>query len=99
MISRNVLIFGLSIGARFLMNVVDRARLEAVVDREVEGIGLPQRIEREGLPLDHRWITNLPDPSMVKREPFTFNSLRETDAFDFAVRSEEHTSELQSRGH
>src|SRR5699024_12635079 len=48
--------------SRFLMDVVDRARLEAVVDREVEGIGLPQRIEREGLPLDHRWTIDLPVP-------------------------------------
>lgn len=31
------------------------------------------------------WIRQIGDPSMVKREPFTFNSLRETDAFDFAV--------------
>ncbi|MER6928967.1 hypothetical protein [Kocuria palustris] len=31
------------------------------------------------------WIRQIDDPSMVKREPFTFNSLREADAFDFAV--------------
>lgn len=31
------------------------------------------------------WIRQIDDPPMVKREPFTFNSLREPDAFDFAV--------------
>lgn len=31
------------------------------------------------------WIRQIDDPSMVKREPFTFNSLREADAFDLAV--------------
>ncbi|MDR6572475.1 hypothetical protein J2X60_001115 [Curtobacterium sp. 320] len=31
------------------------------------------------------WIRQADDPSMVKREPFTFNSLREDGAFDFTV--------------
>lgn len=31
------------------------------------------------------WTRQTSDPSMVKREPFTFNSMREVGAFDFAM--------------
>src|SRR5699024_672659 len=31
------------------------------------------------------WTRQVGDPSLVKREPFTFNSLREDGAFDFTV--------------
>lgn len=31
------------------------------------------------------WTRQTSDPSMVKREPFTFNSLREDSGFDFTV--------------
>ncbi|WP_143588257.1 methylase [Tersicoccus sp. Bi-70] len=40
----------------------------------------------DGEEIEFSWWTRQPhDPSMVKREPFTFNSLREDGAFDFAI--------------
>lgn len=62
-----------------------RAAVFIVETNIVRGDTLTGRAPR-GLEIEFSWwIRQIDDPSMVKREPFTFNSLRETDAFDFAV--------------
>lgn len=62
-----------------------RAAVFIVETNIVRGNTLTGRTPK-GLEIEFSWwIRQIDDPSMVKREPFTFNSLRETDAFDFAV--------------